>query len=498
MQDWLAHRAQISPHKTALIYRDQAWTYAALNQRVAAMCGYLVDAGVEPGDRVAVLMPNRPETIMAIHALARLGAVMVPLNVRLHADEVAWQIEQSGCRAVIAESNILREKPIQGFGGTVILVEDIDWETGGTDDWLARPLDLDSVQGIIYTSGTTGQPKGAMLTFANHLWNANASAYRLGTLPDDRWLLCMPLYHVGGLAIILRCCLYGTGIMLHDGFDAAAVSDALDLDRITLVSLVPTMLHRLLEQRGDRPFAASLRHILLGGAAASGPLLERSAALGLPVSLTYGLTEAASQVATATPEEVRKKPGSAGKPLMFTRVRVLGEDGCELPPGEIGEIVVQGPQVMRGYFEHPEATAAALRESWLHTGDLGTQDEDGDLWIVQRRTDLIVSGGENVYPSEVEAVLEAHPDIAEACVVGLPDAEWSQRVAAMIVRRNASLSEESITAYCREHLAGYKLPRTIVFGGVLPRTPSGKVQREKVARRIEEQIFTGSLGRNRR
>jgi O-succinylbenzoic acid--CoA ligase len=326
-----------------------------------------------------------------------------------------------------------------------------------------------------------------MLTYNNHLWSAIASAVRLGTDPADRWLTCLPLNHVGGLSIVFRCCLYGTAVVLQQGFDPAAVSRALETQDITLVSLVPTMLHRLLESHPSSLANSRLRCLLIGGAALSPALLERCRALGLPLALTYGLTEAASQVATASSAEVYRKPGSVGRPLMFSSVRIVDPHGQELPPGEIGEIVVRGPTVMHGYYRQPEATRQTLRSGELYTGDLGYLDDAGDLWVTQRRADLIVSGGENVYPAEVEQVLREHPAVGDACVVGLNDVEWGQRVAAVVVvrRSQAQVSEAELIAFCRTRLAGYKQPRLIRFIDALPQTASGKVQRDVVRQQLE-------------
>ncbi len=340
------------------------------------------------------------------------------------------------------------------------------------------PFDLSSPLAILFTSGTTGRPKGALQTLDNHFWSALASAFRLGTLPDDRWLLTIPLYHVGGLAIPLRCCLYGTTVVIPatESFEPDVLRDDMQRHAVTLVSLVPAMLQRMLDAYPKDPFPASLRLILLGGAAAPLRLLERAARLDLPLALTYGLTETASQVATALPDEVGRKPGSAGKPLLFTRVSIQDENGRELPPGEIGEIVVTGPTVVPGYYRHPEQTGGTF-----HTGDLGTLDEDGDLWVVQRRSDLIVSGGENVYPAEVERVLLEHPSVREACVVGIRDDEWGEKVAAaLVLQPGAAIEKQEIQDFCRGHLAGYKLPRLIRFLPELPRTASGKIQRAAV------------------
>lgn len=482
MLDWLAQRAQISPDSPALIFGDQVWAYADLDQEVSAMASGLAAAGVGAAQHVAMLLPNSPQAVMLIHALARLGAVLVPLNRRLTTEELNFQIEYADCAYLVYSSKTavqaaeLNDRDCQQLAAGELLAQ-------AENKHKSASLDLDALQGIVFTSGTQGQPKGAMLTFGNHFWSAAGSSYKLGTLPDDRWLLCMPLYHVGGLAIIFRCCLYGTAVVLQNGFDPEKVDQALDQQSVTLVSLVPTMLHRLLEHRGERPFPPGLRHVLLGGAAANPTLVERCIEQQVPLALTYGLTEAASQVATAIPEDVRRAPESVGQPLMFTQVKIVGRDGQTLPQGEIGEIAVSGPTVMRGYYQDRAATDRALHNGWLRTGDLGRWTAHG-LEVVQRRIDLIISGGENVYPSEIEAVLTRHPSVADACVVGLPDEEWGQRVAAAIEARQAGLTGEELEAYCRQHLAAYKVPRRIEIVDSLPRTASGKMRRGAVATQL--------------
>lgn len=479
--DWLAYRASLSPNKVALIFGEQHWTYRELNIEVGRICGHLIATRVQTGQHVAVLMPNQPEYVYLVHGLARLGATLVPLNTRLTTPELRWQVEQAECSFVICAD--ATEALADALGLPVLNVERLKDSNTLATGVLGRPLDLEAVQGIIFTSGTTGQPKGAMLTYSNFLWSAIASAFRLGTDPADRWLVCLPLYHVGGLSIIFRCCLYGTAVVLQSGFDVPAVSQALESQKVTLVSLVPTMLHRLLESKSLKS-GGSLHCILMGGAALSPALLEQSQALKLPIAATYGLTEAASQVATASPAEVHRTPGHVGPPLMFSTVQVVGSEWQELPPGEIGEVVVSGPTVMRGYYRRPDATRQTLRGGKLHTGDLGYLDETGNLWLVQRRTDLIVSGGENVYPSEVEQALRTHPAIEDACVVGLPDAEWGQCVAAAVIRRE-QVTEAELVDFCRTHLAGYKRPRLIRFVTAFPATSSGKVQRDAVRQLLQ-------------
>lgn len=311
---------------------------------------------------------------------------------------------------------------------------------------------------------------------------------------SERWLCVLPLYHLGGLSILLRSLIYGTAIdlMLAAPFDAHQVNQKLSDHPITLVSLVPTMLQRLLDAK-TRPWNPHLRLILLGGEAPSPELLARCAAEKLPIAASYGLTETASLVATATPELVYRKPGTVGKPLLLAKARIVDDQGNDVSPNVPGEALVGGETVMRGYYGDPEATRAALKDGWLHTGDIGYLDEDGDLFILQRREDLIVSGGENIYPAEVERVLRRHPAVAEAVVFGLPDAEWGQRAAAIVeVADGASLTEAKIQEFAREALASYKVPRPIALAAALPRTASGKIQRREARRIYDDAISSGA------
>ncbi len=487
--DWLRARARISPEALALVIGGRHWRFGDLDALATALCGRLLAEGVRPGDHVAVLLPSSLATVVATFALARLGAVMVPLNTRLPAGEVAWQVaradarflliyERTAAQAIDAPSSV-RRLPLPAGAAAFDA-----WARALPPAPASSPLmpGLDRIQAIVFTSGTTGYAKGAMITFANHFWSAAGSAFRLGVRPDDRWLACLPLYHVGGLAVLFRSCLYGTAVVLHDGFDVTAIRHSLRQDGITLVSLVPTMLTRLLHEGLVGGEAPTLRLVLLGGAAAAAPLLAEAHAAGIPVAVTYGLTEAASQVATLLPDDVAAKPGSAGRPLLFTEVAIVDDDGRALPPNTPGELVVAGPTVMAGYYRDETATAAALRGGWLHTGDIGTLDADGDLWLLDRRADLIVSGGENVYPAEVERVLREHPAVALAAVVGLPHPEWGQQVAAAVVlRQTGAATAGELLAHCRALLAGYKCPRRLLLVDALPQTASGKVQRRLVA-----------------
>lgn len=492
--DWLRARAVATPNLSALIVAGRVWTFRQLDSLVSSLSVDLQNEGVTPGEHVGSLMPNTLAAVCCVFAMARLGAVLVPLNSRLTATELAWQIDRADCNRLICQPEteavgrqaIDNRLPLHVLPDSSQAFEDmLRTLAEGELPAQSAEIGLDALQAIVFTSGTTGFPKGAMITYANHFWSAVGSAFRLGVIPGDRWLACLPLYHVGGLAILFRSCLYGTTVVLQDGFDVGAVLDSLRDEAISIVSLVPTMLTRLLNAGLDYGMTPSLRLVLLGGAAASPDLLTESAAAGLPVAITYGLTEATSQVATLLPDGACRKPGSAGRPLIFSDITILDENGGAADIGVPGEIVVRGPTVMAGYFGDKDATSTAIRNGRLHTGDVGYLDEDGDLWVLDRRNDLIVSGGENVYPAEVEGVLRRHPAVMAACVVGLPHPEWGRQVAAMVVlRQTGVISAAELQDFSRERLAGYKQPRTIFFADELPLTGSGKIQRGEVAARL--------------
>lgn len=476
--DWLYTSARAYPDRIALIYESQSWTYSALNQEADRLCAWLIEQSIVAGQHIGVLMHNSPAYVLTIHALIRLGMVLVPLNTRLTQPELSYAVEKADCTFIIAETETIETAstlPVHA-----VQVPDIGL-LPDSDSSRVRELDLDETHALVFTSGTSGRPKGAVLSYSNHFYSATASAFRLGMLPGDRWLCSLPLYHVGGLAIILRSALYGTAVVLHSRFDLDAVTRSLKTDSVTLISLVPTMLQRLLAHLDDAE-PSQLRLVLLGGAATTIELVEAAQARGIAVATTYGLSEAASQVATQTPDSTREKPGSVGKAVPFTQVQILNDAGREQAVGEYGEVVVTGPTVMQGYYKDAESSARTLRDGQLHTGDIGYIDADGDLWLVQRRSDLIVSGGENVYPAEVEAVIRQHPAVEEVCVVGVAHVEWGQQVAAAVqLRKDADpLSADALEIYIRDHLAGYKVPRVVRFVETLPLTASGKIARTAV------------------
>ncbi len=495
LPDWLAYRAATMPDRTALVSGGHTWTFSQLDADATRTARQLATFGIRAGDRVATVLHNGAGPALLAHAALRLGVVLVPLNVRLSEAELAWQLDDAAARLLVVEGRTAlaidaarRERSNLGIvsldaSGAAIVGGSTLEQRQEADVALRLVHDASDVLALIYTSGTTGQPKGAMLTVGNQWWSAIGSALNLGTHNDDRWLACLPLFHVGGLSIVFRTAIYGTTAVVHDGFDADAVNHAIEHEQVTMISVVAVMLQRMLDARGDRPYPASLRCVLLGGGPAPRALLERCAALHVPVVQTYGLTETSSQVVTLPPEDALRKLGSAGRPLYPNELRILRDDHSVADPRETGEIVVRGPVVMAGYASRADATALALVDGWLHTGDVGSVDEEGFLYVHDRRDDLIVTGGENVYPAEIEAALLAHPLVAETGVIGVPDATWGQRVVAVVRLRAPSTADDSavrelLSAHCRTRLGGYKVPSEIrLVTEPLPRTASGKLRR---------------------
>ncbi|MHB8877799.1 MAG: o-succinylbenzoate--CoA ligase, partial [Myxococcaceae bacterium] len=404
------------------------------------------------------------------HAAGRLGASVLPLNARLTPAELRPLVERGRPGLVLAEE-ALRDR--LGSQGLEDLGEEVR-RTRATAE-IAAHQDPGAVVATLFTSGTTGCPKAAQLTTANFAASSRASAMNLGASPAQRWLAALPLFHVGGLAMAARCAEYGAALVLHEGFDPEQINEAIDSGEVSHASLVATGLRRVLEAREGRRFPSSLEAVLVGGGPTPVELLAQARALGAPVLQTYGLTEACSQVATEPPAEA--DGATAGPALPGVEVRVVDESRRLLPPGEVGEIEVRGPTVMRGYLGDDDATARTVAGGWLRTLDLGSLDPRGRLSVFARRADLIVSGGENVYPAEVEAALLAHPQVADAAVLGRPDPRWGQVPVALVVARGAPPDPGELDAWCRQRLAGFKVPRRFLRVGTLPRNAGGKLDR---------------------
>ena len=458
--------ARRAPRRLALRAGDQAWTWTELDEIVSEAARTLFRSGLDPGAAVSLEVRDPLAVATLLHAVHRLGAVAVPIGARLTEEEASRRRAEAGV--------------VERLRGLTLELEEHEGDEAEGDDadLQRRPSDPAA---ICFTSGTTAAPRGVLLSHGNFYASARASAANLGVQEGDAWLACMPLHHVGGLSILTRGAWYGSTVLLHPGFDPAAVSDALDREGVTLLSLVPPMLERLLRERGDRPFPTTVRAALVGGGPCPPALLEEAAARGLRALPTYGLTETASQVATLPLEEWPRGLHTAGRPLPGLEVEIRDENGRALGPGEEGTIAVRGPVVMTGYVDDGSAGRDSLLDGWLLTGDIGAWDEEGRLVVLDRRADRIVAGAETIAPAEVEAVLRAHPAVADACVVGLPSGAWGHEVAAAVVLRpEASLTLEDLRRFAEAKLSRIKLPRRLRVLEALPRTASGKLLRRAV------------------
>ncbi|GBO54911.1 long-chain-fatty-acid--CoA ligase [Pseudanabaena sp. lw0831] len=495
--NWLSQQAIQKKDAIALIFRSpfypevERWTYAELETEVNHWVERLQALGIKSGDRIGLLLTNHPRYIILVHALVKCKAIAVFLNIRLTAEELRWQIEDSQAKYLLCDE--LTKSTVNNLDKQIdrLIISEIssfpllNFQLNSCKP-SSESIDLESIQGIFYTSGTTGKPKAVPLSFSNHFYSAIASALNLGIEPNDNWLLCMPLFHVGGLAIAWRSVINGTMITLLPKFDEQEVLDAIAIEKVTIISLVPTMLNRLL-QHPQWQNLQKLRAILLGGAPASLELIERCLRLNLPISPTYGMTETASQITTLSPCEAVNKRDSSGLPLFGNQLRIVDDNQQDLDVGAIGQILVQGASVMNGYLNQPENNT--IQDGWLHTGDVGYLDREGYLYVISRRSDLIISGGENIYPTEIETILLEHPAIAEACVVGISDREWGEIVTAVIVT-DIQLSLEEIRNFCEQKsLARYKLPKSVYIWESLPKTASGKLLRQEMRDRIHRFVL---------
>ncbi len=486
-RDLLAARTAATPNRTALVdtSQDREWTVATLDgvvDDVAARLSASLDGTDSP--RVACLLSTRFAFAATLHASIRVGATLVALGADREADAVRDQRLRADPDLLVCEAET-EALAVEVGEGTVLSVDDPERERVGSvlspaavGDVERAAVDPDDTAVLLFTSGTTGEPKAVQLTVRNLTASAAASAFRLGVTPGDTWLCCLAPHHMGGLAPFYRTVLYGTTLALQSGFGADRTARVLREYDVTGVSLVPTQLTRLLDAGWSPP--QSLGTVLLGGAPASPSLVERALEAGVPLFPTYGLTETASQVATARPSEASDDPGSVGQPLLFTDVTI--RDDGPVDPGQTGEIVVDGPTVSPGYLD-PEQTVAAFCADGLRTGDLGWRDEAGRLHVVGRRDDMILTGGKLVAPAAVADLLRRHDGVDDAVVVGLDDEEWGERVAALVVA-DPEVTAERLRTFCRDRLAGYNCPKTIRFATELPRTASGTVDREAVRKRF--------------
>jgi fatty-acyl-CoA synthase len=490
---WLARRAARTPDRTAITFDGQARTYGALQSRIDNLALGLRDGGVRPGDRIGYLSQNHPSYFEALFATARLGAVFVPLNPRLTGAELSFQIRDAGLHTLICAAGqqpiidgIFDDLPLRrrmstgAEAGTWEAYPDLDLDGPPAEPFIPGPVEDDDTAVIMYTSGSTGVPKGAMLSHANLFWCNVNNHLGCDYIADEVTLCVLPLFHIGGLnSSALTTFQKGGEILLHAAFDPSAVLEALTTKRVTTMVGVPAMFQAItMLPEFETADLSALRFLVAGGAPVPESLVRLFLARDVLFQQGYGLTECSPQVLYMDPGAALTKPGAAGRPGFFTDVRLVDPSGADVTgPDARGELLVRGPHVMTGYWNRPEATAAALDgQGWLRTGDIAQVDEQGYYRIVDRAKDLVISGGENVYPTEVENVLYGHGSVAEVAVIGAPDEKWGETVVAVVVpREGCSITLDEVREFAGASLARFKLPTRLHIVDVLPRTASGKV-----------------------
>ncbi|AJE83829.1 AMP-binding enzyme, putative [Streptomyces albus] len=487
----LERRARLSGERPAVTYRGHTATFAEVQDRVLRLAQVLCDGGVGKGDRIAYLGLNHPAILDALFAAAHLGAVLVPLNYRFAGPELTYAIDHSAVHTVLADSahtavidSIRETLPARRYVRVGAGERVAGWEDG--DDLVAASSTLPERVPtapadpalVMYTSGTTGRSKGVVLTHANLWWHNIGVILALDIAHDDVSLVCAPLFHIGALNVTtIATWIKGGRLVIHETFDAAAVLADLEAERVTTMFGVPVMCEAVSALPGFATADLSaLRLIITGGAPVPIGLIQRFQARGVDLAQGYGLTEASPVAAFLTAEHAVGKLGSAGRPLLLCDLRVVDPTGAPVPAGVSGEIEVRGPSVTPGYLNDPETTALAFDGEWLRTGDGGHLDDDGFVFIADRIKDMIISGGENIYPAEVEEALFDHPGIAEIAVIGTPDPRWGEGVCAVVVPRpGATLTLEELREHAEKRIGRYKLPRRLEIVDVLPRNATGKI-----------------------
>lgn len=479
------------PERPAIVFRDRRVTYRALGRLAGAVAGVLREMGGGARSRVVLMAPNVPEFGVGYLGILMVGATVVPLNPLLKAEEVGYILEDSGAAAMVGlEASLPLLRAARARLGRRCPILSLDGPAAGETDDASLPEAVraglraaaaagsaEDVAVCLYTSGTTGRPKGALLSHGNLIANVQSFRKVLHVTQDDVFLAVLPFFHAyGATVLLLEPLSVGATIVVEPRFLPEAVLRAMAQHRVTLFAGVPSMYAMLAASPRPAGDFSSLRLCISGGAPLPVAVAEAfEAKYGIPIYEGYGPTECAP-VLTVNPPFGKRKLGSVGPPIPQVDLRIVDDQGKTLPPGEVGEIVARGPNVMQGYLNRPAETAEVLQDGWYHTGDLGRVDEDGYYYIVDRKTDLILVGGLNVYPREVEAVLTGHPAVAEAAVVGVPDPIRGEAPKAFVILRNGQqVATQDLLQWCRQRLANYKVPRSIAVVADLPRTVTGKI-----------------------
>ena len=483
---WLPNHASFRPDKTALVCADtgKRLSYRELYDETLAAAATLQQLGVTQGDRVALFAQNDIRFFPLFFAAARLGAITVPLNWRLSAPELEGILADCDAKLMFVDGRF--EEAALPRHPHIVQLDDLIKGAAIEQEVPAAELPEDAPAAIFYTGGTTGTPKGAILTHQSIHWNAVNTACGWGLSNEDIAPVFTPLFHTGGLNVFATPMLFmGGTTILTQSFDPEKALDLMVEEKCSILFLVPTMYHMLLESPGfDPEKLRQLKIMISGGAPCPRPLFEAYWKHGLPLRQGYGLTEAGPNNFGIEQSEAEARVTTVGKPLAFVDLDLFTEEGERAAPGEVGEIRIRGPHVMAGYWNRPEATASVMQDGWLCTGDLAYRDEDGYFTICGRQKDMFISGGENVFPSEIEEVLLAHPLVSEVAVVGVPHDKWGEVGRAhLVVRAPAENVSDTLKQFCRERLAGYKIPKEFRVEEALPKSAAGKVLKKELAQR---------------
>jgi fatty-acyl-CoA synthase len=505
---WLERRAQLQPHQEAIVYWHGAdaaerWTYRRLQDCANSLAAWMLRMGIGAGDRVAFLDFNDARFAVAMFAAARIGAIFVPLNFRLSAPEIVNTVNDCDASLLIYgdEFEAIREAVAARCRCRLFVrsgrMQDDEFgaivSEAQAADIPLKACEWDETAWLLYTSGSTGQPKGVMLSHGNIFWNTLNIILIQGGFATDRVLISAPLFHAAPVATFMDCFLRGALIHLERSFDAERVLRRIVEEKITVAAGVPAM-YKLMAAHGsfDSTDLSTLRAIIVGGAPVPEALIEMYRRREVAVIHRYGLTEASVLVAALSPTAPSSKQMTTGLSPLFSEFRIRGEDGAMAAPGSIGEIEARGPNIMQGYWQREQETRAVIRDGWLQTGDLGNVDEDGYLTVAGRSKDMIITGGENVYATEVEARLVENPAILEAAVIGVPDPKWGETVCAIVSRKPGfSISDEDVLGHLQGRLARYKQPRKLIFVNAIPKNGAGKIDKLRLRREYGSGPSTG-------
>ena len=498
--DWIARRRVKSAGDVALVWEGGSLTYDEFAARVDRLTTALADRGLAKRDRLVYLGGNHPDFLTTFFACAALGAIFVPLNTRLAARELEYMIEDSGAVFLVTHESVrslaraaawssgIRKRLVVDGPADLPAVESLDDVVAATSPAPRdEPVSLDDPAMILYTSGTTGRPKGAVLTHGNLTWNVLNAIVDYDVTRDEVAMMMSPMFHVAALSMgALPALLKGGSVVLHERFDAGAVLPAVEEHGVTSLSGVPTTFQFLAEHPDwDATDLSSIRKLTCGGSAMPLRVIEAYERRGLAFSSGYGMTEASPGATSLPVSKARDHVGTSGLAHFFTDVRVVGPDGEELPPGEAGEIQISGPNVIREYWRRPEATAEAHDGAWFRSGDVGMLDAEGYLTVTDRLKDMIISGGENVYPAEIEQLVMEMPAVRAVAVIGVPDERWGEvPLAVVALHDDAGVTPEDILGHLAGRLAKYKVPRAAVVVDDLPRTATGKVRKIELRERF--------------